>query len=413
MEHNILFILGVIFLIAFFNKNISSFLKIPEVTGYVVIGVISSTFLTFFIGRERVDHIIENFHLIPTIALGIIAFTIGIELKLNILKRMGKSIFFIVVWECLGAFISVFAALKIFGFETYKCLLFGAVASATAPAATVAVIKQYKAKGSFTSYILAIVGIDDAMALVIFAFAISFSKALIKGTSVNISDIIISTLVSIFFGVLLGMIFAGLYLLMLKKIRSNDIIQMLLISFILMLLGISEQLHVSELLSIMSFGAILTNFSDVMTLKSEEIIEKFTGVFLGAFFILGGAHLDFLSVGGIIVVGVIYFVSRSFGKIIGASFGANISGSSNIVKKYIGFALLPQVGVGLALALSIKRTFDSKILEAGKEVLVYGDKGSEVSYMILNILLFTTLITEVVGPMLTRYALKKSGEIKD
>jgi Kef-type K+ transport system membrane component KefB len=404
MEHNILFILGVIFLIAFFNKNISNFLKIPEVTGYVVIGVISSTLLTFFIGRERVDNLIENFHLIPTMALGIIAFTIGIELKLSILKRMGKSIFFIVVWECLGAFVSVFLALKIFGFETYKCLLFGA---------TVAVIKQYKSKGSFTSSILAIVGIDDAMALIIFAFAISFSKALIKGTAVNVSDIIISTLISIFFGVLLGMVFAGIYLLMLKKIRSNDIIQMLLISFILMLLGISEQLHVSELLSIMSFGAILTNFSDVMTLKSEEIIEKFTGVFLGAFFILGGAHLDILSIGGIIVVGVIYFISRSFGKIIGASFGANISGSSDIVKKYIGFALLPQVGVGLALALSIKRTFDSKIFESGKEVLVYGDKGTEISYMILNILLFTTLITEVVGPMLTRYALKKSGEIKD
>jgi Kef-type K+ transport system membrane component KefB len=223
----------------------------------------------------------------------------------------------------------------------------------------------------------------------------------------------ISTFISIFFAIILGIIFAILYLFMLKKIANNDIIQMLLISFILILLGLSEHFHISELLAIMSFGAVLTNFSDVMTLKSEEIMEKFTGVFLGSFFILGGAHLDVLGVGGIIVVGLIYFIARTIGKVGGASFGAVISGSPDIVKKYIGFALLPQVGVGLALALSIKKTFGAKVVEAGQEVLVYGEKGVEVSYMILNILLFTTLITEIVGPMLTRYSLRKSGEIKE
>ncbi len=413
MEHNILIILGIIFLIAFFNKRISQFLKMPEVTGYVVLGVLAGTVATLIIGRENFEELIERFHLIPTIALGIIAFTIGIELKLDVLKKLGKSIFMIVIWECLGAFISVALILKIFGFETYKCLLFGAVASATAPAATVAVIKQYKAKGNFTSTILAIVGIDDAMALVIFAFSLSFSKALMRGAAINVWNILVSTLASIFFAVILGVFFGALYLLMLKKISNNDIIQMLLISFILILLGISEHFHVSELLSIMSFGAILTNFSDVMTLKSEEIVEKFTGVFLGAFFILGGAHLDVSAVSGILAMGLIYFVSRSIGKVCGASFGATISGSSEIVKKYIGFALLPQVGVGLALALSIKKTFGAKVVEAGHEILVYGEKGVEISYIILNILLFTTLITEVVGPMLTKYSLKMSGDIKE
>ncbi len=413
MEYNILIILGIIFLIAFFNKRISHFLKIPEVTGYVVLGVLAGAVATAIMGRGNFEELMERFHLIPTIALGIIAFTIGIELKLDVLKKLGKSIFVIVIWECLGAFISVALILKIFGFETYKCLLFGAVASATAPAATVAVIKQYKAKGNFTSTILAIVGIDDAMALIIFAFSLSFSKALMRGTAINIGHILVSTLTSILLAVILGVFFGALYLLMLKKISNNDIIQMLLISFILILLGVSEHFHISELLSIMSFGAILTNFSDVMTLKSEEIVEKFTGVFLGAFFILGGAHLDVFAVSGILTMGLIYFVSRSIGKVCGASFGATISGSSEIVKKYIGFALLPQVGVGLALALSIKKTFGAKVVEAGREILVYGEKGVEISYIILNILLFTTLITEVVGPMLTKYSLKMSGDIKE
>ncbi len=413
MEHNLLIVLGLIFIIAFFNKRISNFLQIPEVTGYVVLGVICGTILTFIMGHDNFEEMIEKLHIIPTIALGIIAFTIGIELKVDVLKKLGKSIFLIVIWECLGAFVSVVVLLKISGFETYKCLLFGAVASATAPAATVAVIKQYKSKGNFTSTILAIVGIDDAMALIIFAFAISFSKALIKGIRVDIHAILISTILSIVSAVALGGVLAAIYLVMLKKIVNTEIVQMLLVSFILLLLGISEELHISELLSIMSFGAVLTNFSDVLTLKSEEIMEKFTGVFLGSFFILGGAHLDVLAVESIFLVGLIYFIARTIGKVGGASFGAAISGSSDIVKKYVGFALLPQVGVGLALALSIKRTFGQKIMKAGQEMLVYGEKGVEVSYMILNILLFTTLITEVVGPMLTRYSLKKSGDIKE
>ena len=174
-------------------------------------------------------------------------------------------------------------------------------------------------------------------------------------------------------------------------------------SFIFLLLGLSEYFHVSELLSIMTFGALLTNLSPVIARKSENIMEFFTPIFLAIFFIMGGAHLDVTSISKIGLIGIVYFFARGTGKIGGGFIGATLGKAPENIRKYIGFTLLPQVGVALALALAINKEFT---------LPMYGYKGKEVAALVINVLLFTTIITEIVGPILTKKVLIKSGDIK-
>jgi Kef-type K+ transport system membrane component KefB len=279
-------------------------------------------------------------------------------------------------------------------------LLLGAVASATAPAATVSVIRQYKAKGELTSAILAVVGIDDAFALTIYVIASSFAKSLIDGKSITIVDSVSKVGFSVAGSFGIGICFSLVYLFILKRVKDNDTVEILLVSFLFFMLGISEIFHISELLTIMTFGAVIANNSEVITKKSENIINKFTSILVGAFFIIGGAHLDTKVISSVFIVGVVYFFVRSVGKITGASLGAYLGKAPIKIKKYIGFALLPQVGVGLALALAIKKDFSG-----------VSTMGQDLGYFVFNLLLFTTLITEFVGPTLTKKVLLKAGEI--
>jgi len=420
LNHNILLCLGLIFFTAFISKNFSRILKIPEVTGYVLIGVIMGNILSISFGKINFEKIIDSFDIISTIALGIIGFTIGLELKLDIIKKLGKSIIFIVILEAFGAFFIVFISLLFFNkigiFPDIKMsviLLLSAVASATAPAATVAVIRQYKAKGILTSAILAVVGIDDAIALLIYAFASNFSKSLILGSKITYLYIILKTIGVVILSILVGSILSLVYMYILKKIRSEESITILLTAFLLSILGISEVLHLSELLAVMSFGAVTTNLSHIIAKKSEKITEFFTPLFLAAFFLLGGAHLELIAVKTLFGVSLVYFISRTTGKIFGGNMGAKLGRAPDVIKKYIGFSLIPQVGVALALALSIRKDFMERIFKNGIEVFKYGKQGERISFIVINILLITTIVTEIVGPILTRYVLKKSGEINE
>lgn len=402
MHINILIILAGLFLLAFTNKIVCPKVKLPEVTGYVILGAIISGIAGITIGMPELNEILESIEIISSIALGIIGFSIGIELKLSILKKLGSSIFFIVLCEVFGGFLVVFAASKAFGFQTYTALLLGSVAAATAPAATVAIIRQYKSKGELTSTILAVVGIDDAVALIVFVLASGFASSMVTGEQLHIGHILLKVAISISIAISTGGISGFVYSFAVKKIKSQDTMEMMLVAFILLLLGLSEMFGVSELLTIMTFGAFVTNLSEIITRKSEHIIEKFTGVFVGAFFIAGGAYLDYSLIKVVLVASVMFFVARTFGKIFGAKLGATLGKASPKVKKHIGVMLLPQVGVAVALVISIKKQF------AGVEV-----HGVEIGTFIFNILLLTTLLTEFVGPILTKRALVTAKEIKE
>ncbi len=398
MEIPVFLYLGLIFLAALVAKRVTEQFKIPEVTGYVLAGVALGVSLFGILD----DVVVEDLSALSTVALGIIAFIIGVELRLDVIKKLGKSVLLIVIFECLGAFAIVYAVLMlVFPGNPNLSLLLASVASATAPAATIAVIKQYKAKGPLTSTIIAVVGIDDAMALIIYVFASSIVKAQLTGGEAHFAVIIGSTLLSIAKSLGLGIVSAWLFKLILMRLRGNEYVLLFLAAVIMALLGLSEMLGVSELLSIMTFGCVLVNISPAMAKKGTINIENYSPVFLAAFFILGGAHLNLRLLSQIGVMGLIYFAARAVGKMGGASLGAILGKAQPQVKKFIGFTLLPQVGVALALALSISKEFTKP---------VYGAAGAEMATTIINILLFTTIITEIIGPLLTRFALQRAGE---
>jgi Kef-type K+ transport system membrane component KefB len=390
--------LAAIFGAGYCIKLVSNAIKVPEVTGYVLLGVILGNSVVKLLTPE----VLTALSSLSTIALSLIAFTIGIELKLDVIKRLGKSIFAIVTFESLGAFVVVLLVLRfIYKADSNTALLLGAVASATAPAATVAVIKQYKAKGPLTSTILAVVGLDDAAALIIYVFVEGFVSANLVGASVSVPAMLGSALLAICMALGLGFVAALLYRLILHNVKNNDSITLLLAAFLFALLGVSELLDVSELLSIMTFAMVVVNTTPTLSKKSENIVSAFSPLFLTAFFILGGAHLNIGLISKIGILGLCYFFARSAGKMGGATLGAILGKAPKKVRGYVGFALFPQVGVALALALAINKKFTMPR---------FGATGVALANTIINVLLFTTIITEIVGPMLTRLALTKAGE---
>lgn len=394
----IIITLGIALFIGYFAKRLVSIFKIPDVTGYVALGVLSG-FLVF----GRFPGLLDSLDIISDLALAIIAFIIGHELKGEVIKQLGKPIFFIVFGEAFAAFILVFSSLYFLNvLPIHSALLLGAIASATAPAATVFVIHQYKSRGPLTSTIMAVVGIDDAIALIIYVFAANMAGNVFTGTKFSIM-VLLSPLMSIFlsfcFGILAGAIFHWLF----RNVRNTDKMSMGIVAFLLLAMGGAELLHISELLTVMVFSAFISNSSPILARRSGELIGNFTPILLPLFFIFAGAHLDLTKIGSIIIICIIYTLARATGKIGGATLGGIIGKAPEVVKKYIGFGLIPQIGVAVALALAVKREF-------GNPNGIYGQEGADMAIMIINVLLCTTIITELVGPLMTRYALIKSGE---
>lgn len=391
--------LGIILFLAYLVKILSYRLKMPEVTGYVLMGVLLGGSFIQFLN----EYTLQSFESVSSIALGIIAFIIGLELRINLFKKIGKSIIFIAVMESFGAFILVFIAMRfIMHASIPQSLLLGAVSSATAPAATVSVIRQYKASGNLTSTILAVVGIDDAFALIIYVFASSISYSMLTGEEIHILTNLKAASITIFLSIAVGTVMALLFNVLFRRTQHSDWIAIVIVAQILFMLGLAEQFKLSELLTIMVFSMIIVNLSPVLAKKAENVVSNYSPIFLAAFFIFGGAHLDIRLFSSVGLIGLVYLLARSMGKIGGGSFGAFLGKAPPKITKYVGFALLPQVGVALALALSINKKFNVPELGAQKQMM---------ALEIINILLFTTIITEVIGPILTKRVLQKVNEI--
>ena len=399
MELNTLLYLGISLAIAYGIKKLVDKLHIPSVTGYVIIGIIIGKSIFGFLNAK----VINEFSVVSDLALAIIAFTIGVELNKTTLTKLGSSIIVIAFCEGFAAFLFVSAIFYIMQPDKlYRALIFGSVASATAPAATVYVIQQYKAKGPLTSTILGVVGIDDAIALTIYVFASLFAQSMLLKTHLSIIRVIITPLYKISLSIVIGAALSFGYILLFKKTRFHDDLLIGIGATILLGMGISEYLKLSELLTVMTLGSILVNTDQMLANRSKKAVETFSPIILPLFFMYAGARLDATLITKIGIMGLIYTAARFGGKIVGASFGAIVSKAPNVVKKYIGFSLLPQVGVAVALSLAVQKKFGTG---------AFGKEGIEMATIVINILLFTTIITEVVGPLLTRATLTKAQEI--
>lgn len=388
-------------------------LKFPDVTAFLLAGLVVGPYCLGKLGVKGVGFIkpedIEHIRVISNVALGFIAFDIGNEFRMSQLKTFGKAALVIGVVQSVFATLVVdvvlIALYKVLGPDKLPlpvAITLGAIASATAPAATLMVVRQYKAKGPLTDLLLPIVALDDAVGLVIFAVSLGVAQAFNGGT-LTITSVAVEPLIEIISSLVLGT-FMGLILTGLEKLFfSNSNRLSLTIAFVMLTITLSnmkiqftDELLVtfSPLLVCMMLGTIFCNFSEFSP-DIMERTEQWTSPLYAAFFVISGAELDLgvLRYPSIIIIGLVYILARSLGKYYGARGSCKAMKCDENVTKYLGITLLPQAGVALGMVVTA-------------EVL-----GDEMSSMISNIILFSVLVYEIVGPMLTKMALIKAGEV--
>lgn len=395
-------------------SRIAKACSLPAVTAYLVTGILIGPDL---LGRLGVSGLglsqaqIDSFTIICDVALGFIAFSIGNEFRLSQLKQIGKKATVIGILQAVVATIFVDVALISLHFiipdkfPLSAAIVLGAVASATAPAATLMVVRQYKAKGPVTDTLLPVVAIDDAVGLVLFAISFGIAKAMISGP-VELVSVIVEPLLEVILSLGLGTVMGLLFTFFERFFHSRSKRLSMSVAFVLLTVGLSMiefkigKIHVcfSSLLTCMMLGTIFCNFCDF----SEQLmdrLERWTAPLYILFFVISGAKLDLdvLSQGLIVLAGIVYIIFRSAGKYFGAGLSSSLVKAEPSVKKYLGITLLPQAGVALGMAM--------KAVELGVV------DGIDVGVIVSSITLFSVLIYELIGPYFTKVALTKAGEI--
>ena len=383
----ILIALAIILMSGFLLSRITKLLKLPNVTAYILAGVIIGPCVLDLIPH----YIIDNMGFLSDLALGFIAFGVGKFFKKEVLKQTGIKVVVITLAEALFAsFLVTFITYLLFpnlGFNF--AILLGAIASATAPASTMMTINQYKAKGDFVNTLLQVVALDDVICLLAFSVATAIASSNSQN-QINVLNIVLPILYNLGF-MLVGLI-VGLLLPSLTKGRSKNSKLIVVVGLICTIAGTASLVDVSPLLSCMIFGAIYLNKTN-----DEEMfaaVDQFDPPIMLPFFVMSGMNMDITAFKTIGIVGVVYFVTRLIGKYFGTYFSAKLCHSPNETKKYLGFALAPQAGVAIGLAFLAARILPQDI----------GDT-------FLTVILCSSVLYELLGPILAKYALIKSKSI--
>ncbi len=362
-------------------------IRLPNVTGYLLAGLLIGPAVLGILSEDFVTQIAP----LSDMALGFIAFSIGNEFKISYFKRVGATPIVIAFLEAFVAVLFVFIGLLIAGKDLPYALMLSSIAAATAPAATVMVIKQYRAKGPVTETLLAVVAIDDAAALILFSLANAAAQAMMN-TGASLASALLAPVIEIGGAIVVGALMGFLFLIPLRFFKKDGNRISITVAFVFAAIGIAPLCGFSSLLFCMSMGAILANF----TPDSGHIMRLCDGLtppILLLFFVASGADLKLSVLPTIGVVGVLYIVLRSIGKITGAALGGLICKADRTIKTYLGPCLLPQAGVAIGLSLIANQVLP------------------EYGAQIRTVILCGTLIYELIGPAVTKLSLKKAGEI--
>lgn len=403
---NIILILSLFIGLGFIFGKLATKIHLPSVSGYLIAGLLISIFNMFI--PLNIENNLPVFNTISQITLSFIAFGIGSEFLLSDLKKSGKKVFIITLFEVLGAILIVFLAMYFlapFAFSSFTSkerlsfsLVIATMSAATAPAATILVIRQFRAKGPVTDTILPVAALDDVLGIIAFGLVLPIARILTPIDPNNVIkltfwNIVKGPLIEVFGSILLGAILGFLLSIFTNEHDAKDEIQVKTIFFVLVSLGFSQLLNLSPLLVNITVGTMLVNLREDSD-RSFRIIGNFVPVFYILFFAIAGATLDLkilLSVG---LIGVVYVLARALGKISGTYLGSVVSNADDNVRKYLGFALLPQGGISIGLSLLVAQYLSPN-----------------VSDKIITIILFSILIYESTGPIFAKIALSKSDEL--
>ncbi len=376
---------------------VSRFIKLvhmPNVTAFLIGGLLIGPSVLGILSQEMTD----SLSIITEAALGFIAYSIGAEFKLSYLKRIGTKPVVITICEGLGAVLIVDIVLIILslcgvpGFDLPMCITLGAIASATAPAATLMVIRQYKAKGPVCEMLLPVVAMDDALGLMAYAISISVAQAMVSGAPMTVVNMALIPLGEIVGSLVIGTVIGFVLSLCMSFFHSRGNKLALTIAAIFLALGLCDLWGLSNLLCIMMIGAVMTNVCKTANVVIEQT-DRFTPPLFLLFFVISGAQLNLGVLPTVGLVGVCYVLFRVVGKWLGAMLGSRMVHAHPNVQKYLGFTLIPQAGVAIGLATMTL----TKLPQYGRQIQA--------------IILAGTLIYELTGPVITKIALTKAGEI--
>ena len=404
--------LSIAMLAGLLMSRLTKIWNLPAVTAYLVAGILIGPYVLGRLGVAGIGFVssedVARYNIISDAALGFIAFAMGSEFRLEDLRRMGKKVVTIAVFQALTATIFVDISLSVVHFlmpdrfPLSAAITLGAIATATAPAATLMVVKQYKADGPLTRLLLPIVALDDVVGLVVFAVSFGIAKALEHGT-VDLVSVIVNPLVEVVASLALGSLLGYLFHFAEQFFLSRSKRMSISVTFVFLAVALSMievkigpvTLGFSSLLVCMMMGTVFCNLC-AFSAELMDLMDRWSGSIMVLFFVLSGAGLEFAVFHdwAIILVGVVYILFRSLGKIEGAKFAAHMTHCEPQIQKYLGITLLPQAGVSLGMSLT---------------AMSLGPTG----VVIRNIALFAVLVYELIGPLMTRIALERAGEISE
>ncbi|MFH1063190.1 MAG: cation:proton antiporter [Candidatus Omnitrophota bacterium] len=398
MNINMLLLTGISIFLGTFGGKLFQKFKIPQVVGYIVVGVIMGQSVLGILDAKT----IEMFTPLINIALGIIGFRIGAELKAEVFKKYGRSIYMILFGEGILAFIVVAVLVTLVTKKLYLGLLLGAIASATAPAATTDVLWEYKARGPLTTTLFAIVALDDALALIIYGFASVFAKSMLAHADFSFFQSVLIPIFDLIKSCLIGAGCGFALSALLRRIKDKELMFSFSLAFIIFTVGLAIFFQLDFILSAMTLGAVFANISPQISRKVFDTIESFSPPIYVIFFILVGARLQaklFLNA-SIALLAIVYLIGRTSGKMAGAYLGGFFSKAHKMVTKYLGLCLFSQAGVAIGLAMVVYHNFS-----------LLGPEGEKVGLLVLNIITATTFVVQLVGPACVKFAITKADEV--
>ncbi len=395
---DILAIIGLVIITAYLGSKGMARLGIPQVVGFILVGVL--------LGSSFLDVVplalTKELGFISEIALGLIGFEIGSHLRFDELRNMGKSIIFILIGEVFGAYFLVGLGIYLLTGSDYTGLIFGSLAVATAPAATVDVLMEYKSKGPLTTTLLAVVGLDDALALLLFSISSSITETLLSGVGgllwLQVFKIpLLDIGGALVIGVLIGL---PLQWLLDKLSEREHALCAFIVGSVLLTAGLANSIGASLILATMTVGIVLANYKKDLSSYAHCVVERIGPLIYILFFVLIGARLQISMLPKMGLVGLLYVLLRSVGKYGGSWLGGWLGKAQSSVRDNLGFGLLSQAGVAVGLALTIAGRFDQ-----------FGEAGRHLGDSVIVVVTATTFVVQIVGPILVKYAVSRAGEI--
>jgi Kef-type K+ transport system membrane component KefB len=397
----VLLIIGIMTISGFYFGRIMKYIKLPGIIGFMVIGVILGPSVLNIVSET----LTESLSFITEIALSFVAVSIGLELSFRNLRRQGRSIVIIILTECFLAFGLVSVGIYLLTGNLPLAIIFGAIAPASAPAGTVAIIQEYRARGPLTRALYSVLGFDDGLGIIIFGFAAAIAHNLISVEAGNQTQsffqLIAPPLKEIGLSIVVGILVGYLFSLLARKVSSNRDIFVLLFAAIFVSAGLSIAFHLSHILTNMVVGLVIVNTQSANFIsKIRSQLTEFMPLLFILFFVLAGANLHIAALPSLGLIGVVYIVCRTVGLTGGASLGATIGRAHPHLKKYLGMGILSQAGVAIGLALVVKNDFSSM-----------GEAGALIGSSVITTITATSIFFELIGPITAKAGLKRAGEI--